>query len=536
MKVHIFCLQDENRALENSAFERQSLFDEASEEKHKLLAKLDEAMQNASRQAAKAKEQTAELMKLQVGFSLVNQADYFSHIKEPVLKQKQKQAEMGTFSAATSSAEQLTREKQSLNRELERVRPELERLQSQLSSHKSLLSAKSELERHINSLEVDLENEKRSSERAQLKQEGRLEELRHKLRESEKALATERQRARSKFNQEQVRSPKRVPAKVQKQPSPEPLLDEPSATPMQASFEEKRSLTPAQSSPEPAEEEVVSKHTVAKPLKKPKSFETSLASLTIQTPGNGGQAMQGKTKGRAFAFASAVEKSAFSITPFLNKTRTIGDESPEPTPQNAAKRTESCSDEDVPTPEILKPNGQSKMKMKPATSPKKTSQTSVRQSKPQTATAKKRTKPLDDTSSSMMNLSMPAPTTKKNKPVKLARKAASLDDDEEDEKENTPLSKPRNIVEPPTDDSLAPSAPPGDNKRKKRKLLGAPKAILDEDDDDGESMAQIAAQPLGKRRLKGPLGGLTSAFGSVNSTFSPLKRDRRGVNASFLGA
>lgn len=444
---------------------------------------------------------------------------------------------MGTFSAATSSAEQLTREKQSLNRELERVRPELERLQSQLSSHKSLLSARSELERHVNSLEVDLENEKRSSERTQLKQEGLLEELRQKLRESEKALATERQRARSKLHQEQVGSPKRVTAKVQKQPSPEPFLEEPSTTPVQASFEENRSLPPAQSSPEPeGEDVVVNKNAMAKPSKKPKSFETSLASLTIQTPGNGGQAMQGRTKGRAFAFASTVEKSAFSITPFLNKTRAIDDESPDPTPQDASKRIESCSDQDMPTPEILKPNSQSKMKIKPATSLKKKSQAAVRPSKPQATAVKKRTKPLDNTSSSMMNLSMPAPTTENSKPTKQARKAASLDDDEEDEKENTPLGKPKKTVEPPTDDSLAPSAPPGDNKRKKRKLLAAPKAILDEDDDDGESMAQIAAQPLGKRRLKGPLAGLSSGFGSVNSTFSPLKRDRRGVNASFLGA
>lgn len=67
MNVQIFCLQDENRALKSSTIERQSLFDEMSEEKQLLLAKLDEAMQNASRQAAKAKEQTAELMKLQVG-------------------------------------------------------------------------------------------------------------------------------------------------------------------------------------------------------------------------------------------------------------------------------------------------------------------------------------------------------------------------------------------------------------------------------------------------------------------------------------
>lgn len=69
MNVHIFCLQDENRALQNKTLERQSLFDEMSQEKQELLAKLDEAMQNASRQAAKAKEQAAEMMKLQVGFS-----------------------------------------------------------------------------------------------------------------------------------------------------------------------------------------------------------------------------------------------------------------------------------------------------------------------------------------------------------------------------------------------------------------------------------------------------------------------------------
>ncbi|EPE10003.1 rossmann-fold nad (+)-binding protein [Ophiostoma piceae UAMH 11346] len=103
-------------------------------------------------------------------------------------------------------------------------------------------------------------------------------------------------------------------------------------------------------------------------------------------------------------------------------------------------------------------------------------------------------------------------------------------------------------------------------KKKKRKILGASsKTVFDEDDDNGDQEDMVAARPIKpaaaavstaagagvKRTVKalggagratgGPvnkrtmLGGMRNAFGgAAGGGFSPLKRERRGVNASFL--
>ena len=64
------------------------------------------------------------------------------------------------------------------------------------------------------------------------------------------------------------------------------------------------------------------------------------------------------------------------------------------------------------------------------------------------------------------------------------------------------------------------------DKKKKRKFLGAGTTLFDED--DGEPARPLAAAAV--RRIKAPLGGGSNGFGA----FSPLKRHKRGVGASFL--
>jgi hypothetical protein len=76
-------------------------------------------------------------------------------------------------------------------------------------------------------------------------------------------------------------------------------------------------------------------------------------------------------------------------------------------------------------------------------------------------------------------------------------------------------------------------------KKKKRKLLGG-KTLFDEE--DGEATKRPAKVSLGAPRLlgkgkgglAGPGGGLKAGLGAGFGAFSPLKKDRRGVGASFL--
>jgi hypothetical protein len=78
-------------------------------------------------------------------------------------------------------------------------------------------------------------------------------------------------------------------------------------------------------------------------------------------------------------------------------------------------------------------------------------------------------------------------------------------------------------------------------KKKKRKLLGAAKTIFDEDDGEatkrpvkiilGPARSLAKGQPVGsKGGLQSSLSGDIRGFGA----FSPLKKDRRGTQTSFL--
>ncbi|KAL8388351.1 hypothetical protein RB595_009299 [Gaeumannomyces hyphopodioides] len=82
--------------------------------------------------------------------------------------------------------------------------------------------------------------------------------------------------------------------------------------------------------------------------------------------------------------------------------------------------------------------------------------------------------------------------------------------------------------------SVAAEAEP---KKKKRKLLGGAPATLFEDDDEGAVQPAAAKRPVVKMQLgakKGQLSKVKGAAAFAGKAFSPLKRDRRGVNASFL--
>jgi hypothetical protein len=91
--------------------------------------------------------------------------------------------------------------------------------------------------------------------------------------------------------------------------------------------------------------------------------------------------------------------------------------------------------------------------------------------------------------------------------------------------------------------SAGPAVP--EPKKKKRKLIGAQTSTLFEDAEDAVSAAPVVAAAkrapvtgrvnlaagLAAKRAVGLGGGKAGALGT---TFSPLKRDRRGVGASFL--
>ncbi|TFA97656.1 hypothetical protein CCMA1212_010605 [Trichoderma ghanense] len=80
--------------------------------------------------------------------------------------------------------------------------------------------------------------------------------------------------------------------------------------------------------------------------------------------------------------------------------------------------------------------------------------------------------------------------------------------------------------------SAEPPPPELEHRKRRRKLLNKTNTILEEDETE-EGAQSLEAQPGRTRKLK---SSAASAFSSqsMGKPFSPLKRHRRGVNASFL--
>ncbi|KAL7815474.1 hypothetical protein V8C44DRAFT_324673 [Trichoderma aethiopicum] len=98
-------------------------------------------------------------------------------------------------------------------------------------------------------------------------------------------------------------------------------------------------------------------------------------------------------------------------------------------------------------------------------------------------------------------------------------------------KETAP-SKRIKLHEPAVAEPPPPPPPEVEHRKRRRKLLNKTNTILEEDETE-DGAQSLEAQPGRTRKLK---SSGTSAFSSqsLGKPFSPLKRHRRGVNASFL--
>jgi len=231
------------------------------------------------------------------------------------------------------------------------------------------------------------------------------------------------------------------------------------------------------------------------------------------------------------------EKSMFSITPFLNRTMSMAPDTPDeeddaekdkeepvheaPKRQKPANLAEPMADEASPIP-APKPRGRKKAGQKP----------------------KKTEKPVLG--------EIKANAKAKKDPPKAKNVVSTLEKVMEEEGDENGVAvhghpAPRPSVDNESSNQVAakvsklPAVEEAGAKKKKRKLLGEGKTLFDEE--DGEVSKRPAKINLGAPRLlakgclAGPKGGLKGGLATASGFggFSPLKKDRRGVGASFLG-
>ena len=446
-----------------------------------------------------------------------------------------------SFGNALQDSGKLLQEKFALVRELDRLRPELEHLQSQLSNHQAVVADKHKLQRQLDSLEVELENEKRSRQRARDKENRDVAaELKARAEDAEKRLTSEK-REQDRASKEYERSLSDAASRNERLEGQIIAMEE-AVKGLQAELTNTKSELEQRGTG--LNQTVVTNHNPKRPVpagkqlgKKIQVGESSLEDTTIQTPGDEHRVEKRPPRKRGGEHAPVGEKSNFSVTPFLNRNNSVtkGPRDSSYTDMLPPLAAESASKADAEEQfNTLGPIEHLEKARPPRASPAKP--IDLNNSNTRKPRGRPKAKRLAESQSSKRNTS--------NQPERTPVEP-SLDPEVEDlssavDQENIRDQQPGKGLQGKAKSTLHPAVDLGlhvvgdvDGRKKKRKLLGGANTTIF-DDNDGEAMSDVADVPSvqGAKRNRAPLGGASNAF--AGGGFSPLKRDRRGVGASFL--
>lgn len=429
----------------------------------------------------------------------------------------------------------LIHENLSLVKESDRLRRELEHSNSQLANHQSVVAEKLDLQRQLDTLEVELANEKRSKRRVQEKEDHILDELRARVDETEQRLATEKkERVKMKRDHDKVLSEAqgerervegRVAALQTKLKGAHSELEDARSELVRcrAELERARSST------------TLPKTTTnyANPGRKRPQGQQSMDQIMALTPEVERAGNQRAPKKRGIEHSILGEKSAFSVTPFLNKSRadSSGLRADSSGAENADESAQALVTDDARHESRSDNSGDDEASMKARRDVDVGSETLTQKARGRP----RRAGPAALAPKRGLSAKSAALVTKK-----IAIPQDILDDGSAARKsQGTETTLGESLMDvPPAMMNASTTAALGDKegKGKRRKLLGRGLNGTILDDDDGETNQR--PPPLQKPQLKGVrkrthMGtNLASTFASTS--FSPLKRERRGVNASFL--
>lgn len=496
----------------------------------------------------------------------------------------------------TTDTTKLLTEKLSLARELATLKPELEHLRSQATYQQTVLAEKLALQRQVSTLEVELETEKRVSKRAvQKSRNSDVEiELQNQLDQLQKDLAREkreRDKARKEMElehqcqveelqgelsqvkrsreknrkdtetdvqerleelQKDLAREKRDGEKARKEAEKDLKSSETRISILESKLEQFRTklratkdqlhdcqveLSQARAAAVKAGPPTARGDGAAKNPRKRGALEMS-TDVEIGTPN--GVAMRGKrpvTKRGRMDQTMVGEKSMFSITPFLNRTISMAPQSPGEDAECEALGEAQVLVEGEPTTRVAREQSQTGRveDLSPTAVPKQRGGKKASGNAPAAET-----KILGEAKTSNKNKKAPA-----NKPRVLSTLEKVTEEGDENDQPG--------IIVGTTEEAGAPiivkagqvqlknvDAEETGLKKKKRKLLGGGKTLFDEEEGEAtRRTAKVSLGPprlLGKGLLAGPKESLKGGLDTVSGfgSFSPLKKDRRGVGASFL--
>jgi hypothetical protein len=231
---------------------------------------------------------------------------------------------------------------------------------------------------------------------------------------------------------------------------------------------------------------------------------------------------------RATEQAMMGEKSTFSITPFLNKTKDAASESTGfgLTLDDVLAQVEN--DNPSPLPLAAKSDTQSTLAL----------DTELTASTPLRPREKLKLKSLETQSKAKIKEA----TASEFSTSKLAVLNEDIEDEKSEDAKDVEILKTLDSKETAPhkriklhETTVADRGPEVEHKKRRRKLISKANttSTIIEEDETGEGSQPMEAQPGRARKLKSTLGNAFNS-GSTDKPFSPLKRHKRGVNASFL--
>lgn len=634
LRLDALVLRNENAALQSQLAERDSRCAQMQRECRRHLSQLEESQQKAEHLQSQVRSLTNDLSILKVP-----SAGEISKSRRLVKAELTvSQEELNEMSSMNHESTKLLAEKLALSRQLAQLKPELEHAKSQLAHQQGILAEKLSLQRQVDALQVELATERRATQRALQKlaqreapespvksprkmekktpgaakketkappetadvtaaPNSRPNEPQKRARDDNTAHGVDPQkRARDDNTTQGVGPQKRArdgnttqAAEAQGGSEESVSVDDDNA---EGAAEQAEVDPPVKGKMPPStmkkatEAGVATKQKPAARRGRRKDAEPEDA-VGPQTPEADDKGRRDLKRKRALGHVQFGEKSTFSITPFLNRTKSIGDSMADETVMNVSQVTQD-DDDGTESPRIrpkLLASGPKEQAKTAAVPPAKERQDraapvrvlgevspSKRNSRPlPTNEATKERKgaptlkatPVLSSSDGNDNCAKPAKVSVVENSGKSSttNKASQQQEHEPQKKQQQPQPSADDSVEGNSrlgnrsgEDSTTIGSGMGESeqqpKKKKRKILGGgvAKTIFDEDDDDapkrpitkapirtiagGGKLGKPAAM-LGPPGLKRVVAGDVGAFGA-GAAFSPLKRDRRGVGASFL--
>lgn len=350
-----------------------------------------------------------------------------------------------------------------------------------------------------------LRRELASAQSLQEKQKDRMDSIKSKLKETEEAL---------KGTQEDLRDTKRELAGSRKHiaaadaatvAAPEPQKRVPGAKRARVVIEP----------PQPVIETSMDEEDIQSPRKE------DLSEARQPRRGTGRHALLG-------------EKSTFSITPFLNKSHDITDY-PELDSDKSALEAELKSSPEQPQ--------KGKAQSSRATSPVKAKRSTTNHRQKIRSRAKQTVDDEFKLSKPIIGEVGAISTAGPKKRGVLGSIAGVLPPglvDGDSDSDSGGTGQRQNLVRETStverDECSKTQGADAEGRTKRRKLLGGKGATMfDEEEIDAAENPGNPFKLAPGKRARAQLGGVTNAFAGSGKTFSPLKRQRRGVNASFLG-